>query len=123
MIVISDTELEEVLKQLLQRHLKLCINGRLWREGRLILFKQSGFYLEFIISSKKKNRERFEIPIPFKTSTFFERHIVYFNYQIETLSGKNSNLLRMLKEIKPVGKSRFYDTILDIQIIPDIIIK
>jgi hypothetical protein len=122
MIVITDTELEDTLKQLLQRHLKLWINKKVWREGRLLLFKQSGFYLEFIINSKKKSKERFEIPIPFNVNPMISKNIVFFDYQLATLSGKNEEVLRLLKNIKPVGKSKFYDTVVNIEIVPDIII-
>lgn len=122
MIVITDTELEKNLKQLLQRNLKLWINKRVWREGRLLLFKQSGFYLEFIVNSKKKSKERFEIPIPFGINSMISKNVVYFDYQISTLSGKNEELLRLFKSIKPTGKSKFYDTVVNIEIIPDVIV-
>lgn len=121
MIVITDTELENILKELLQKKLKLWINNKTWREGRLILFKQSGFYIEFIIKSKKKDRERFEIPIPFGIESWLEEDVVYFDYQLQTLANKEKNIVRMLKNIEPTGKNKFYDSILEIQIIPDIV--
>lgn len=114
MIVITDTDLEDVLKNLLQRQLTLSLNNKTWREGKLLLFKQSGFYLEFIINSKKKSRERFEIPIPFCINTLSKNHL-QFNYKLTSLSGKNDKLLRMLKEIKPLGKSKFYDNVLEVK--------
>ena len=122
MIVITDTELESVLKQLLQKQLKFWVNNKVWREGRLLLFKQSGFYLELIIKSKKKDKEKFEIPIPFKHTFCFEKNTVIFSYELGALTGENNkDISWTLGNIKPIRKSRFYNVALEIQITPDVI--
>ena len=118
MIVISDTELENALKKLLQENLRFLLNKKVWKEGRLLLFKQSGFYLEFIINSKKKPHERFEVPIPFNIEFHNSGKVVYFDYQLTSLVGKNhESLLSSFKMLKPQGKSKFFDTILRIECI------
>jgi hypothetical protein len=119
MIVITDTDLECTLKNLLQRQLKLRINNKVWREGRLLLFNQSGFYVEFIINGKKKARERFELPIPFKINTI-NKSRVQFSYEVQSLSGKNKLIYELLKSVRPINKSKYYDNVLDIEIISDI---
>jgi len=121
MITIADTDLEETFKQLLQKYIILRVKGRYWREGRLILFKQNGFFIELILNSKKKTRERFEIPIPFGQRFESEERVI-FDYRITTLSGGNQvKLIDDIKSLKVLGKNKFYDTLLEINIKRDIV--
>lgn len=118
-IVITDTELELALKDLLQKRTNFRLNGRVWRTGRIILFKQNGFFLEFIIKNDKKKQERFETPIPFNVSA--TRNIVVFDYKLNTLTGGDQELLTLVSILQPAGKSKFFDTVLEVEIVPDVI--
>jgi len=121
MIVISDTELENALKQLLQKNLRFWLNKRVWKEGKLLLFKQSGFYLELIINSKKKAKERFEIPIPYNVESWLDEDVVYFDYKLLSLSGKKQlDIYTLLTKMECIGKNKFFDTILEIEVLPPI---
>ena len=118
MIFISDTPIEEPLKKLLQQKVKIHLNNKVWRAGRLILFKQSGFYLEFTMKSNK--RERFEVPIPYDI-IFDEKNLVmYFDYRFSTLVYDDKESLKLIESITKEKRSRFYDTMMEIEIISDV---
>ena len=117
MIFISNTSFEESLKDLLQRKVKIHLNNRIWRSGRFLLFKQSGFYLELILKSSK--RERFEVPLPF--DIFFDKKssTMFFDYRFSTLTHGDKELLELIDQIEVTKKSRFHDTLMGIEVIPD----
>ena len=117
MIFIAGTPIEESLKQLLQRKVKIHLNNRVWRSGRCLLYKQSGFYLEIILKSSK--RERFEVPIPFDIFYDKKSSTMYFDYRFSTLTHGNKELLEMINKIEIEKKSRFHDTLMGVEIIPD----
>jgi len=120
-IVITDSELEKVLKNLLQKQAIFRLNGRAWRSGRIILFKQSGFYIEFIIKSEKKKQECFEVPIPFKTIPAYEKNPTIFSYKLVDLIAGKTDILPSIKKLPPAGRGKFYDILLEIETIPDVI--
>ena len=114
MILIEDTLIEKSLKQLLQCDIKLCFGNRVWRSGKLLLFKQSGFYIELVIQSNKL--ERFEIPIPYNIKTSKNNNVVVFDYMLNTLTFGNDKITKLIGDISfNTKKSRFYDTVLNIE--------
>lgn len=114
MITITDTSLENILKSLLQRNVSFYIKKKPWRNGRLLLFKQNGFYLEFTIKGDKKKNESFEIPIPFEISQ--EPGKVKFSYKLSSLVCNNIKLLEDIKSLAPNCRSKYFDEILEIHI-------
>lgn len=114
MIGIAETPVDKTLQKLLQRNIRLRVEKKVWRTGKLILFKQSGFFVELIIDAPKK-RERFEIPIPYNIVEHRDR--VYFDYKINTLVRGQKDLLKLIEKLDITTKSRFYDAILEIEVI------
>ena len=116
MITITDTSLDKTLKSILQSDLKFRIRNSIWRSGRLILYKQSGFFIELTIQSKKK--ERFEIPIPYDIK--MNQNKISFDYTHSTLVNNDKKHLELIDTFLKSGiKSRFYDTILEIEVIDE----
>lgn len=115
-IIITDYELNTALRILLQQQANFCLNNKIWRNGKILLFKQSGFFIEFIIKNEKKKQERFEIPIPFGVEYNKDTQRIYFNYKLKCLTGDNIELLKLIKSLTPIGKNKFFDTTLEIQI-------
>lgn len=115
MILITDTFLEQILKQLLQNKLGFYLNNKQWREGKLLLFKQSGFFIELILQTTKK-QEKFEIPIPYNCTISNDKTIIYFDYTLNTLVQNKPELLALIPKMKPITKNRFYDTVLEIHL-------
>lgn len=114
MIGITDTPTDKTLQKLLQQNIRLKIDKKIWRTGKLVLFKQSGFFVELIIDAPKK-RERFEIPIPYEIVEHSDR--VLFDYRMSTLTRGKEELLDLIDCLNIKTKSRFYDSILTIELI------
>lgn len=115
MIVIADTDLEEVLKGILQERVDFIIDDKKWRSGKVLIFKQSGFFIEFLIETDIK-QERFEVPIPFNTDIEIKNNQVIFDYTIRTFAHQNKEILDLISKLDIHGKSKFYDTKMIIKI-------
>jgi len=118
-MTIDDTEIEDVLKGLLQKTLKLSINNKQYRKGKLLLFKQNNYHIEFTVRKNDVDIKRFEIPIPFSIEKWEDDGLIYFDYRLLTLSNKDEALLKMLKTLPVEGNNKFYDQILEIQILKE----
>jgi hypothetical protein len=117
-MTINDTEIEDALKFLLQKNLRLNINKQ-YRKGKLLLFKQNNYHIEFTVRKNDIDIKRFEIPIPFAIERWDEEGLIYFDYRLKTLSKKNAALFERLSKLPVDGKNKFYDKILEIQILED----
>jgi len=113
---INNTEIEEALKELLQKDLKLSINNKQYRKGKLLLFKQNNYHIELTVKRNETDMKRFEIPIPFGIEKWEDEGLVYFDYRLSTLS-KNEELVRLLHTLPTEGNNKFYNKILEIEII------
>ena len=116
-MTINDTELENILKYLLQKNLKLSIKNKQYRKGKLILFKQKNYHIEITIKKNEDDIKRFEIPIPFNIEIWKEDGLIYFDYRLITLANNDKVIYNELKKLESdKAKHRFYDQILEIQI-------
>jgi hypothetical protein len=114
MITITDTDLEDVLKMLLQRRVEFIIHKKHWRAGRLLLFKQNGFYIEFTIRNDKDKNERFEVPIPF--NVIRSPTSVKFSYELNDLVCNNPPLVDEIKSLEPNCRSKYFNSYMEIHI-------
>lgn len=119
----THTYLEELLKTLFQKYLKFYLKGKVCKEGRFILFKQNNFHYTLTLKNEKKGLEKFEIPVPFNIEEWEAEDgvnpLVYFDYRLSTLAKNNNELLKILSRIPKEGNNKFYNSILEIEIIPD----
>ena len=116
-MTINDTEIEFVLKDLLQKDLKLSINNKQYRKGKLLLFKQNNYHIELTVRKNETDIKRFEIPIPFAIEKWNDDGLVYFDYRLLTLAKNNDTIYKMLKNLPTEGNNKFYNKILEIQVI------
>ena len=116
-MTITDTEIEETLKGLLQKDLKLSINNKQYRKGKLLLFKQNNYHIELTVRKNDVDIKRFEIPIPFGIEKWEEDGLVYFDYRLSTLA-HNPKLTKLLESLPTEGNNKFYNKILEIEILP-----
>ena len=115
-MTIDGTKLEKVLKSLLQAHIKLHLKGKVFKEGKLLLFRQIHYHLELIIENLKGETKKFEIPIPFNVEEWNDENLVYFDYRLQALARGNTALLEMLQSLPRLSNSKFYNTIIEIEI-------
>ena len=104
-------KIDTLLKPLLQKEVTFSFKHKIYKSGRLLIYKLSGNYLSFILVNDKK-RETFEIPFPYSAEE--EKGKVSFDYRLETLAENDFNLLLTLKGVTKVKNSRFYDSVLTI---------
>ena len=117
MSTIDNTDIEVCLKGILQRKIKINLKNKQIKKGKLILFKQNNYHLELTIKREDGDLKKFEIPIPFKVEQHNDEGLVYFDYRFATLGQGNNELLNILRKLPKEGNSKFYDQILEIEVL------
>ena len=121
-MTIENTEIEKTLKKLLQKNVSLQFKNKLFKQGKLILFQQNNYHISLLLHSSKKGDIKLEVPIPYNVEEWIDDNLVYFDYRLTTLSQRKDELLQQLKSIKPLKTSKYYNSILEIVILPDQVI-
>ena len=108
-------KLQECMKTLLQRDIKLTINSKVLREGKLILFNLKDYYIECTLINKNNQQKIYEIPVPFTID--IKSKYILFDYGINSVSkGDIDNKLTIKMLASNIGKkSKFYDNTLTIE--------
>jgi len=108
---------EDFFVKNLQGNVFFTLGKKNLKQGRLIIFKLSHFYIQFTLLSNKNNKECFEIPIPFNVEYYPSENLIYFDYRVKALAGKNDLYYSELKNcrIKNITPSQYYNKILEIK--------
>ena len=103
----------------LQNKLVFNLGKKTVKQGRLIIFKQSHFYIQLTLLNNKNIKEILEIPIPFFTEEYTHENLVYFDYRFKALAGNDNNINQRLQKavIKNTTPSQYYNKILEIKTI------
>jgi len=122
MISVASTYLEELpgeefLTKHLQNPVKFILGHKVIKQGQLIHFKRTHYYIQIIVQNIKLAKETFEIPIPFKTEEYVNEGLMYFDYRFSSLVGYNQELIENVEKIKikNTNPSQYYNKILEIQ--------
>ena len=110
-----DNQVDELLKYFLQKHVKLFLNNKLYKSGKVILFKHKNYFIELIIQTENKDK-KVEIPIPFLIENHKEDNLVFFDYRLKTVAKLGSNIYNKLLFLSKKCKSRYFDSILEIEV-------
>lgn len=105
-------KIDSFIKPLLQKEVTFGFKHKVYKKGRLLIYKLSGNYLSFTVVNEKK-RETFEVPYPFSVESC--NNDVIFNYTLESLAEKDYSLLIALKSVTKIKNSKFYDNVLYIK--------
>ncbi len=112
-MTIHGTDIEKACKFLLQKNITLELKNKTYKQGKLIIFYQTNFYITLILNTAKKEKEKIDIPIPYGVEFYDDENLIYFDYRIKSLSKHapeiETNLLVYPKKIK---NNKFWDTIL-----------
>ena len=103
---------ENCLKNFLQSTVRLQINDKVLREGRLILFNVKDFYIIFTFRTAANILKKYEIPLPFYSSV--KRGVGHLDYRFEKAAKKRSPLFYKIKCLNTTKKSKFYDSVIHI---------
>jgi hypothetical protein len=106
-------QIDNLLKGILQKTIALTIRGKTLKRGRLVIFGYVGNYVVFDLLNGVK-KERVEVPMPFALD--IKDSTIIFDYRFVTLADGDMETLGLLKSQKPVKDSKFYDTMLNIEV-------
>lgn len=116
---ISDTPLEKICKDLLQTNLTFDFNNKIFKRGKLIIFHQKNFFINFILETEKNSQEKLEIPIPFGLEYYKEDGLVYFDYRLKTLTKHTPEIENYLKVYGiNTSTNKFWDSIMCVSAVP-----
>lgn len=122
MISVTSTYLEAIpgekyFTKALQYPISFALGNKIIKQGKLLIFKQTHYYIQITILNVRNQKETFEIPIPFKTEEYVHEGLVYFDYRIKALAGKDEDLEeRLIKtRLKNLTPSQYYNRILEIK--------
>ncbi len=122
MLSVTSTYLEELpgesfLTRAFQFPVKFTLGNKVIKQGRLVLFKRTHFYLQITLLTHRDTKESFEIPIPFRVEEYLHEGLAYFDYRIQGLGGMNEQLNENLlkAKIKNTNPSQYHNKILEIQ--------
>jgi hypothetical protein len=117
--MIEVDELEHVLKEQFQKQLEFELNGRVYKKGKLVLFRldtyNNNYEVSFMFDKPNTDKvENFKVPYPFQYEYYPEDDHIFFDYRLNTLTNDNalSDRIRKLTENYPVSK--YFDKILKI---------
>ena len=71
---------EHFLVKWLQEQVVFDLNGKIVKQGRLLLFRRVHYYIQIALLNPKNVRENFEIPIPFRVEYHDQDKLLYFDY-------------------------------------------
>ena len=115
-MILSDTSLDILLKSLLQRSVSFEIDKKVFKQGKIILYSQKYFYINFVLNTDKKKKEKTDIPIPFNFEIHKEDNLIYFDYRLTTLAHNNKDVLDLINKIT-LNKNKFLNKILTISLL------
>jgi len=117
-MIIANTPLEEILKNLLQKRISFEIDKKVFKTGRVVLYSQKYFFISFILNTNKKKKEKTEVPIPFNVEIHKEDSLIYFDYRVSSLAVNNKEAFANIQDIS-VCKNKYLNKILTITIHED----
>ena len=111
------TDLEPILKSLLQRDVSFEVNNKTLRAGKLIIFHIKDFYISFILKTEKHPNKLYEIPVPYEFGSS-KTGDVTFDYRLSGVDRNDKTIQYLISTIcKQIGKkSKFFANTLPIKI-------
>lgn len=104
---------ENCLKEFLQQNIKLQVNEKVLKEGKLVLFNIKDFYIIFTFKTPNNELKKYEMPLPYESRV--EDNIGHLDFRFEKITKKASPLFYKIKCLNTTKKSKFYDSIVYIK--------
>lgn len=101
-------DIEDKFKYFLQRDIVISIDSKIIKEGKLILFNQRDFYLNFNLKNNNQEQKKFELPYPF--DVIEEDNHLILSYELESLSKNDAELYYKLISLNKKHNSRYYNS-------------
>ena len=116
----SNTELDSHLADMFMKAVRITLSNDVICMGRLTLFKHKNYeYVLSIVSLDGKHKEKISMPYPFGHWVLNNGEKLMFDYRMNTLFNGDQELLSLFKRVRKPNKSKFFDTIAYIDLIPE----
>ena len=109
-------QLEKSINLFLQQNIKISINNKFIKTGRLILFAIKDFYLVFTLSIQQ-SKKIVEVPYPF--DFFIKDGKVFLNYSINKFSSNITEAENHIKLLAPKKPNKFFNSCAEISVVED----
>jgi len=100
-------DIEQAFINFLQKDLIFSIDGKIVKEGKLILFSKNDYYIHFTLKTSSDSKKKYEIPYPFNIKAG-DGYIV-LNYEIDHLSDGKNELFYRLKSLNKRTNAKIYN--------------
>jgi hypothetical protein len=100
--------IEEYFKYFLQRDIVISIDSKIIKEGKLILFNQKDYYLNFNLKNNNQEQKKIEIPYPYMIKN--QNNYLVLSYELQNISKNDQNLYYKLMSLNKKHNCRFYNT-------------
>jgi hypothetical protein len=101
------TNVELAFNNLLQRNLEFRIDGKLVKEGKLVLINQKDFYINLYLKLDNNETKKYEIPYPFKIHV--SEGILTLEYTISSFGTADHNIKYRLLSLNKKTNSKLYN--------------
>lgn len=102
---------DAMLNTLLQKKVKLSINGKIVRQGHLVLYSFKNYCIEMYFKNKSETKLRkTDIPIPF--DIYKEKDRIVFDYRLLTLHNDEESISIFKKQVGPTDNKFFNNKLL-----------
>ena len=102
---------DDIFLDNLHRNFRFVCNGKVLKEGKLILFNFNDFYYSFTLDVSG-NKKHFKLPMAFSITSNLSS--IRLDYTIKTLCYNIDEFEFSCKMIKPKSKNTLYDNVVDV---------
>lgn len=100
--------IEDYFKYFLQRDIVVSVDSKIIKEGKLILFNQKDYYLNFNLKNSNQEQKKFELPYPFEVIQ--KENYLILSYNLQSISKNDSNLYYKLMTLSKKHNCRYYNS-------------
>jgi len=108
--------LEKSINLLLQQNIKISINNKFVKTGKLILFAIKDFYLIFTLHTQHV-KKIVEIPYPY--DFYMKDNKVILSYLVNKFSANITEVENYIKLLSPKKPNKFFNTCAEISIVEE----
>lgn len=114
---IEIAQAEHLFNSLLQKEISISLDGKVLKEGKLILFSIKTFYLNFKFKSKLNSEKMpiMELPFPFRVTN--KCGSIILSYRIDDFINKNIDMDCALSMCMPQKPSKLLNSEVKIRVI------
>lgn len=95
-MIISE-HVEQVLKDTLQNNVQFILNGKIVREGKMIIYTVKDYYITFNFINLKGQQKHYEVPVPFIIRK--QGNDIIMSYEVEHATKRDIDCDRLVDQL------------------------